>query len=407
MSITETLGTAVKSATYNPEAEKAIAEQKAQAEKAKETFRQKIQALLQEADQLKRTVPPKVTVYYTARLDTLTKEAGKWLGDNPSVSATEIDNYWDGVKQKETSLRTADKQILTIQYTPTYLKAVAVRAFDAKKIDLSKKNKLNDLADSVQAWNKKNLYDLPTNTKLTPEVIGTVFQKFQNEQSIALEGTGEPPLVAPENIKQAETVVKQAEKEVKADKASFNLRRLFSETFSIAGQVIGSLLIIMLFLVSGMLCANDAIGRDYRYRILYFIYGGIGFPIMLIYYLYRWFVGTAPHIYRLLPIYTEEADTSLGRFFLFPFTYVEDEYAKKAPTDFLKQAAAMVGKTYEGSSATTGALKVVEALQGLQVSSQAIAKEGIDAISPALEALQLSENASNIATKLQGLTIKA
>lgn len=407
MSLTETLGTAVKSATYNPEAEKAIAEQKAQAEKAKETFRKEIDQLNKQADDLKRAVPRKVTVFYISRWATLSKDAGKWLSENPNASASDIQNYLDSVKLKETSLRTADKQILVMMDTPAYLRAVAKKALDAKQIDAAKGQVIVKLADSIAKWNDKNLKTMDTNKNLTPESVETVFQQFQNEQATALVGTGQAPLVTPGDIPKADAVIKSAEAETKAEKATFNLGRLFTDTLSIAGKVIASLLIVMLFLVSGMLCANDAIGRDYRYRILYFIYGGLGFPIMLIYYLYRWFVGTAPNIYRLLPIYTEQADTSLGRFFLFPFTYEEDQKAKDAATNFMKEAAELVGKTYEAPS--SGALQVVKALEALKVVSASadLAGQGMKAIAPALESLELGKTASQIGKKLEELTVKA
>ena len=57
-------------------------------------------------------------------------------------------------------------------------------------------------------------------------------------------------------------------------------------------------------------------------------------------------MGTAPNIYRMIPVWTIPSTTTLGRFFLFPFTYTEDKAAKDAYVDYMKQAADLVGKKF-------------------------------------------------------------
>ena len=187
------------------------------------------------------------------------------------------------------------------------------------------------------------------------------------------------------------------EEEDKADKETFNVKRLITETSKIAAQVVGSLFIVMLFLVSGMLTANDAIGRDPQYRILYFVYGGLGFPIMLIYYLYRWFFNSAPHIYRLLPLFTKEADTTLGRFLWFPFTYKEDQAAIDAKTKFMTEAAELVGKTYTPPAEKLGQNleKFITKIQDLTLApakeASNMAVKGANTILKGLEKLELGK----------------
>ena len=114
---------------------------------------------------------------------------------------------------------------------------------------------------------------------------------------------------------------------------------------------------------------------------------------MLLYYLYRWFSGTAPHIYRLLPLYSKPADTSLMRFLLFPFTYVEDKSAIDAKTKFMTAAANLVGKEYkppaEALSNTLGTL--VEGIQGLALNSAEEAKKGAKNILAGIESLNITK----------------
>lgn len=105
--------------------------------------------------------------------------------------------------------------------------------------------------------------------------------------------------------------------------------------------------IFILFLATAMgsLAANDAIGRSPGIRFVYFIYGSIFAPFMLIYYIIRAFKGSYPLWYNFLPLTTYESENSLVRALLLPFTYKLDanavyklkqfdEFAKSYVSDF-------------------------------------------------------------------------
>lgn len=388
MSLTKAITRGINSATYNPEAEKALAEDRKKASEAKQKFRE---GLFQLRDTKTKMVQNKqATEYYIKNIDKLTDDGFKWLTANPDADLEMITDKTISTTEKFQEIGKANIALLGLNVLPNWYKTVASNAFLKKQITEDKKKALDTFADDLSAW-------LKTTPKLTTDEIYSKQQEVEVKSQELLQGTGEG-VPAVTNVESAQKVEKQVvekekvvKKEEEADKNTFQLKRLLKETYSIAGKVVGSLFIVMLALVSGMLTANDAIGRDTQYRILYFIYGAIGFPFMLIYYLYRWFFGTAPHIYRLLPLYTEQADTSIGRFFLFPFTYTEDQAAIDAKTKFMTDAANLVGKEYKPPAQqlanTLGSL--VEGLQRVSLNVGANVKKGANVILQGMERMEL------------------
>jgi len=176
----------------------------------------------------------------------------------------------------------------------------------------------------------------------------------------------------------------------------FNVTRLATTTSNIAIQVISSLLYVTFCLVAGMLCANDAIGREIPYRVLYFIYGFIFAPVVLIYYLYKWFNDDSPKIYRLLPIYTTVSDSTLGRYFFYPFTYKEDKMAMDAYADFMKESAKLVGGSAEAkasaeAAANVNAGKLMNGVKSLHLGSVATETAATNKIMNAMEGLRVNK----------------
>ena len=363
MTLLNSVEKGIDSATYNPQAEKARAVEIKAAAEAKQKYRD---TLFQIRDKKAKMIQDKkASDFFIKQADEVANQGFTWLTANPDAESSVINDQMTTTLEKYQDVAKANVVLLGLTVLPQFYKTNAADLFLKKQISEQKKVEIDSFADSILAWLKKS-------KDLSAEAVFSKQQEFQTKAKQVLEGTGITTPAFPneasaqtvqQQVSQKETQVK---KEEQADKNTFKLSRLVSETAKITGKVVGSLFIVMLILVSGMLTANDAIGIDPQYRILYFIYGGIGFPVMLFYYLYRWYAGTAPYIYRLLPIYNTPSDTSLGRFLLFPFTYKEDEAAIQAKTNFMKEAAALVGKEYKApadavSSAVANAATVAEA----------------------------------------------
>jgi hypothetical protein len=349
MSLLNSIEKGIDSATYNPEAEKAREEAKKQASEAKQKYRTALFTLRDK--KAKMIQEKKASDFFIQQAEQLANDGFAWLTANPDADASQITDQSNLTAEKYQDISKANIVLLGLSVLPPYYKTNASDLFLKKQITEEKQKEIGAFADSIEAW-------LKTSKDLSSEAIFSKQQEFQQKAKQVLDKTGIiTPAVTNEGTvqtvqSQVQTKETQVKKEEEADRNTFKLSRLLSETGRIALNVVGSLFIVMLILVSGMLTANDAIGRDPQYRIFYFIYGGLGFPVMLLYYLYRWFRGTAPHIYRLLPLYNQQSDTTLGRFLLFPFTYVEDQAAKDAKTEYMTDAAKLVGKEYKAITET-------------------------------------------------------
>ncbi len=82
------------------------------------------------------------------------------------------------------------------------------------------------------------------------------------------------------------------------------------------------------FLSCGMWAANDAIWRAPAYRVLYFIYGSVGFIVTFPYYIYRYFTNPVKR-FALLPLFELPADYTytgfIDKLLKIPFHYIPDK----------------------------------------------------------------------------------
>lgn len=97
--------------------------------------------------------------------------------------------------------------------------------------------------------------------------------------------------------------------------------------------------LLALALIAGRMAACDAIDRSALIRFLYFLYGAIFFPLVIPYYIYRYFKGTFPYTgYGLLPLYEGATSNVLLR----PFSYIADANVAAKKEAFLKAGRALI-----------------------------------------------------------------
>jgi hypothetical protein len=192
----------------------------------------------------------------------------------------------------------------------------------------------------------------------------------------------------PDKFEQDFGAIEQQAEAAKAEEdKKFSFQRFTKKVTGTATTVIGSLLYVVFCITIGMLAANQAIGREPAYRVLYFLYGAIFAPFLVFYYLYLWYNNKSPKIYTLLPITQTQAETTIGRFLLFPFAYKEDKPARDLLVEFLTQSAEAVGKSFDPK--TLGSIgqqveTVAENLKNLATETKEGAEE---AVKKAVEAL--------------------
>jgi ABC-type sugar transport system permease subunit len=109
-------------------------------------------------------------------------------------------------------------------------------------------------------------------------------------------------------------------------------------------SIIGIVLLFFLCILAGSLAANDAIGRSATIRTLYFIYAALPIftPFVLVYYIYRYFKGTYPLYYNMLPLTTSPGSSWLVQCLKWAFYYVPDANSAAQELEFIRLGKSLV-----------------------------------------------------------------
>jgi hypothetical protein len=108
-------------------------------------------------------------------------------------------------------------------------------------------------------------------------------QRYADEQAAARKQQDIADAKAAE--KQQEEAEEKAKQDANYKEATYTTSTFITEIFKYTGISFGGSLLILLAIYTGHIAANDAIGRGYSYRILYFIYGGLFCIFVLPYYI--------------------------------------------------------------------------------------------------------------------------
>ncbi len=351
MSLTDSL----RSATYNPEAEKQMQVEREKAEKV----RQEIQKWLDDYTKAyldnfaSKSYWPKWTL---TTMDKLIKDTNKWLSSNSKATEVEYKAKLDALRKEAQSILEKNIYLFSISCYAKVMKFM-IGEFERKKLlNAKERAQYKEYADEVEAFNTK-LSKQTDPDFAEMKIFAAQFTKkvedfskprgIWDQQDTLLRTAFFNPEKFEADFKTLET---QAEAAQAVEDKKFSFQRFTKKVTGTAGSVIGSLLYLTFCLVIGMMAANQAIGREPKYRILYFIYGAIFAPFLVFYYIYLWFNDKSPKIYTMLPITQMKAETTIGKFLLFPFAYTEDKTARDLMVEFLTESAEMVGKKFDPKS---------------------------------------------------------
>lgn len=421
--IVSSISNAIESATYNPEFAKKKEEEQKKIKDAVGKYKKDLEGYTKELDsplKMPGSGPGSAprTDYYVRKLSELLASEKKYVDGDPS-SPEEVEKRRSETRETMDELRKANQSVSMLTWYPSLVNGLEKDA-KAKGIKMPKEdtNRLNEVKTKSETFLKGILKESPRDIiEKQIEIDDILNNKIKSDL---------PPVRSKEELDKLEKTLEESEK---AEASVFSLRRMIGTITNTAMNTITILFLVMLFLVGGMLAANAAIGRPYPYRILYFIYGGLGSPLVILYYLYQWFFGTPPKIYTLLPIFTSVSDTSLGRMFFFPFTYTPDQNEETLRMDYLRDAAAIVKKSVEtirasapppdpptiydqirnaavAQAAPQQLNSVLRKLQTLQVGTEA----KLQGILEALEEVRLQQNNSlpqDILKKLESISLPA
>jgi hypothetical protein len=391
MSLTSSLTNSVRSATYNPEAEKAIKEEREKAAKIIKEIKDYADTL--DKNRLELASLPNVPSSGIKNLDQFTKDIRKWILENPDVSDTVAKTKQEEFVKKGGELFTLNTALIGSSSTERIMTYLNTDFEQKKLLNAADRRTYADMLDKLQKFNASNTNPTLESMKafsdpFTKELDSFSKAKgFYDRQSPLLKTAFANPKKFEEDMKGLEgqqAAVKQEEGK------EFSVKRFAGRVTSTASRVISSLLYLVFCLTIGMLAANQAIGREPAYRILYFLYGAIFAPFLVFYYIYLWFNDKAPKIYTLLPLTQTVATTTIGSFFMFPFTYKEDKDARELLVEFMTQSAEMVGKTFDAKS--LGSIghqveTVAENLKNLTTETTGAVKAATEAVKTATASL--------------------
>ena len=401
MSLTSSLTNSVRSATYNPEAEKAMKEEREKAGKVITEMKAYADALDKNRQEVASL--PNIPSSGIKNLDQFTKDVRKWILDNPDVTEAIAKTKQEEFVKKGSELFTQNLGLMVSSSTERIMTYLNTDFEQKKLLNAADRKTYADMLDKLKKFNASNTNPTLESMKAFGEPFAKELESFSKAKGFN-ERQNDLLRTAYANPKKFEEDMKGLEGQqaaVKQEEAKdFSVKRFAGRVTSTATTVIGSLLYIVFCITIGMLAANQAIGREPAYRILYFIYGAIFAPFLVFYYIYLWFNDKSPKIYTLLPITQQTAETSIGRFFLFPFAYKEDKPARDLLVEFMTHSAEMVGKAFDAKSLGSIGQQieaVTENLKNLTTDATTAATAAIESL-PSLDKLRVNALKPNATT---------
>jgi hypothetical protein len=275
---------------------------------------------------------------------TIIKQSQTYLQQNPNANILELQSSKDTCTIQLKRIRETNKPKSYLQSIVNGIPGINEEyGVQQKLITSQQQSSLAVVGSSLNSWLKSN----------NSATLIDYNQKIQ-EIRTSINGIFTDPTVQKQIQGAIEALTKltpqeadQQSKELK-DKTKDNLRLEFKSTdvltttISVATQVFMSFFLILLIIFCGSLAANQAIGRDPVYRVIYFIWGMVFFPLVAIQcLLQRLRVGPIP-MYGILPVSTEAATTRLGKLLWAPFYWIPDVKSDTLRDEYLKSLTKFV-----------------------------------------------------------------
>lgn len=248
------------------------------------------------------------------------QEQRDYLSNNSNTSQKTIETWLDKANNSldiiinGLIIRTALLQIVDILQT-TVKTQQTIQTYtltdNDKKVMLAAAEQLNDYYNNNPTKTKQEYLTKIAAILSTLQSRSPIFEKYI--ETLLLSSPEYIEILNALKAKKGGTVLKSTDI-LLADR----LKKTISSAFVQA-------VIIGLMLWAGTLAANDAIWRNRGYRIVNFIYGSLFFFIVLPYYIYRYFKGTSPTLFALLPLTTYEPQTMMEKIIYGLFWYIPNE----------------------------------------------------------------------------------
>lgn len=338
-------------ATYNPDAEAALAEQRKAGAAGREDVTNKLKEIRTKRDQL---------VAQNAWQPGFNKDLDTYLSGADEAVASTVDRTleeWTRLSAQLTQVSDTtfkgNEDLMNIAHIVTIglltIEDLRKNETITKELYNEMKTFFTDLQTRLQQFNEKNKDTFPS--------VSEEYASIQAKVRERLGTTGKAEdILKPQtyaSIQKIEAAQLAAEE---GPQNTISVKRAADTTWETIVSYFWITIYLILAFLGGMLAANDMLGRSAGIRILFFIYGFIFGPFTCIYYLVRRLSGgKRPNIYTLLPLIpsVSKDDEASGSFFSYPFRYKEDGHACRMREDFLNKSAAILGQKRESKPCPT------------------------------------------------------
>jgi hypothetical protein len=324
MSLTRTLNRLVAKATYDPELEKQLAEENKKAREVRANLRNSINAL--KARDREYIANGTLTSMGATQTTALFKTIDDWLAATPDATSSEVEDKGNELLDKLANIYNQDKDraffLNNLKVTDMILTLLKTNNVISEDVY----NKSKKIIDDENKWFEKNPNENLQVYKDRIQKMGEEVNKVINDpEAFKKLRDAQNGVKVTDNSKdldaQRKKVEEQAKQKEELQKQQFDAKRFFAKISGSFFTAIIIAVIVSVALVGGSLAANEAIVRPLAYRALFFFYGMIFSPFVIIYFMYRYFTGHPPYFGAyLFPLYAydptvEQKDTFIQRLF--------------------------------------------------------------------------------------------
>jgi len=297
----------VAKATYDPELEKQLAEERKRAREARTEYRKGLEELRKKNGDL--VIQYRLTPFGASESNALLKTASDWVTANPEATSDEITDKGQELLDKLGNIYTQDANRLYF-FNVLKVNEMILTSFKTNNViseDAFKKSM--EIVDRERKWLEKNPNEsLQTYKEKLEASQKEIFQNLPPDAQQKI-NDGQKNVKMDDNTKEIEDKKRKAEllakeKEQK-EKAEFNPTRLFKKGAAGMVNAFWIALVLAFAVLGGSLAANEAVIRPLPFRILYFIYGFIFFPFVILFFVFRYFLLNKPPYFAsiLFPLY--------------------------------------------------------------------------------------------------------
>jgi len=269
---------------------------------------------------------------------TVIKQSQTYLQQNPNANMLELQSSKDTCTIQLKKIRETDKPKSYIQSIINGIPGINEQyGIQQKLITPQQQSSLAVLGSSLNSWLKSNnsatLIDYNQKIQEITTNINSIFPDPTIQKQIR-DAINALTRLTPQEAEQQSKELKN--KTVDNARLEFKTTDVATTAISIAAQVFGSLFLTLLIIFCGSLAANQAIGREPIYRVIYFIWGMVFFPLVAIQsVLHRLRIGPLP-MYGILPVSTEAGTTRLAKLLWSPFYWIPDVKSDSMKEEYLK-----------------------------------------------------------------------